>query len=413
MLRCFRFLSVFLILFCFSCSKSSGPASTPLPPEDFPETSINSMKSGDLTQIEETHCSLLTGDSEDWDATAGFGCFLVRLSQMFESAPITDFLAAISEPALHIQRDILDKNNASALCPKMAAMHPKKYYQQFSNIPFSASYDFKKSPLPSKNHWHRFFREMRRRVKVNGIALSRFQNDLSELDTRLEELLKLLSVPKGDSDFTFVIPKETCGVMSKDIVIKKIDIDGAYGALGSLKIFANILGAYTIGLDPARFISTTGEVNRSEFVKDANGVGGDGKKIVELKTGSGDKSGLKPLMQEVVASVINLLDNVHTSADSDVFGHLVTNSTTEIQKTFGDIHNVSKDMQASLNDPATLTPMTHFRHTNIRLNMTRFLQGLPDPKAVNNADPFVLRGSRRIETVPSFWRTLLTNIASF
>jgi len=256
---------------------------------------------------------------------------------------------------------------------------------------------------------------MLKRAKNNGISLSRLQDDLFALDNQLGQLLELLSISRANASFSFTIPKDLCQV-SRDIVVNRIDLEGFNGILGSLKVFVNLLHSYAIGLDPARFVGgnpavANDTVNEREFVADANGVGGDGKKIAELISGRGDISSLSPLFLNSLNSLIAVLDGVHSEQDSQVFGYLF--SMGRFQKFFRNVNRASKDLKSSLEHPGVLSPFTQLGHPSIKVDAGNFMSHLPDPKGVSSSDPFVPSRYGGIRGVANFWEVLLNGIVNF
>ena len=375
----------------------------------------NALKSSNLSEIEAVYCQGYENDPSN--AEAAFGCFLVMLAQMFESQGITDFLAALNEPAINVQSNILDPENPNALCTKLAAQTPMKYYEEFPQLPFNAYRFSMNYPGGFKEGFKEFFEELLKRAKNNNIVASRIQDDLFALDQYLDELIALLTVSRGVSDFSFTLPRELCGASDRDIVIRRIDLEGFHAALGSIKIFVNLLHAYTIGLDPARFVNGDDDfVLRTPFVDDANGVGGDIKKFAELIPGREDLSALKPLMMSTLNSIITFLGTVEDSSDSEVFGYLLTDR--KFSGFFDKVEKAAKDLKYSLENPGLLTPLTHLECPTVSLNVNRFLEGLPDPKVVGVADPVVdpftvspITG--KIEIVTDFFEILFAEIATF
>ena len=380
----------------------------------FAEQSLASFRTANLAEIERVHCPAYA--SNPADAQAAFGCFFVRVAQFFESRPVTNTLALLGEPAIHVQRDVLDPANSGALCTTLAGSGDSHYFSRFPLLPFN-NYHFRHTSPGA------FGREILVRLRNRGgDSFNILRGYLFNMDGLLTQLIDLLTVVKNTPDFSFTIPREICPVSSgmQDVVVRNIDVEGFYAVLGSVKIFTKLVTSYSTGLLPGWFVRADGSIDAARFVQNANGVRPRRMKFLERLRGTQDRSSLQPLLQSTLDSFILLVDSVHSPADSYIFGHLLNQSP--YHAFIRNLEVYAHDLRDSLDHPDVFWPMTRSGNENIQINLSAFLRSLPNPADITSSDPFVLGGRstppRRsdrlyIRFVPQFFRDLFANFARF
>lgn len=391
----------------------------------FEEQSLAAFRSADLGEIENVHC--LVYQSDRTNAQAAFGCFFVRALRVLESRPFTQALALLGEPAINLQRDIFDPANPDALCTELGrgalTEGRQSWFQEFPNLPFN---NYRFGSLETF-FGREFLVRLRNSGRNAGASFSTMRSYLINLDASprglLSELIDMLAVARNTPNFQFIIPREICPVhptRMHDIVVQNIDLEGFHAALGSIKIFIELLRSYTIGLNPYWFVAANGDILERRFVEDANGVRPNRMKFVERFRGSQDRSDLLPLLRSTLNSFILLVDSVHSEDDSYIFGRLLNGARHS--DFFQRLYPYARDITNSLDYPDAFQPMTESGNENIQINVTAFFRSLPNPADVTSSDPFVVTGAstppRRtdrlhVRPVTQFFRDLFANFATF
>lgn len=271
----------------------------------FEEQSLAAFRSANLVTIESVHCPAY--ESDRTNAQAAFGCFFVRTLRVLESRPFTQALALLGEPAVNLQRDIFDPANPDALCTELGrgalTEGRQSWFGEFPNLPFN---NYRFGSLETF-FGREFLVKLRNSGRNAGSSLQRMRNYLWNLDGLLNPLIDMLAVAKNSPDFSFTIPREICPVhptRMRDIVVRNIELEGFHAALGSVKIFVNLIGSYMTGLNPFWFVASNGDILERRFVENANGVRPNRMKFAERMRGRQDVSFLEPLLRSSLNSFI-------------------------------------------------------------------------------------------------------------
>ncbi len=395
---------------CSGGSSSSTPASTSTLSSTDSQTAL---KSNTLSTMDTTYCQAYTSNTSD--PTAAFGCAIVTAAKLLDTKTsntnLADFLSAIGEsPSVDIQSYILDSSNANSVCSQMALTPKTKYCGNFSTIPFNGWCN--SVPNKSKLNYTSLKPSLKNvllSLKQKSIPVSQLQTDLFALDSTLANIITMLGVAKNSTNFSFVVPAGFCQLKA-DHTLNTQDAEGLYVLFATLRVTANVLHSYTVGLDLSTFVNSDGGVAKAAFVTDANG-GADGKKFAELVAGQGNLSSFETLVQDTLNTMVDVLDTVKTPTDSVIFGR--TLSSNAYKSSLSKIDKTAKDLIVSMQQN-TLSPMTNLGKPSIEIDLNKGLSQLPDPKSISTADPFVINGiTGKIQAVASFFKTLLTGIATF
>lgn len=251
-----------------------------------------------------------------------------------------------------------------------------------------------------------FSKHLLMQLKNNQIPFQRLQDDLFALDNALVGQLRLLSIAKVPADFTFVISREVCPVHANDLVIRQADVEGIYAFLGSLRIFANVLHSYTIGLETTRIMTRNGDINKTQFVKDANGSDGDRLKFAVLIDARKDLRPLLPELDHYLESFSSLFDRIQEGESSQFFSALITHQKTA--SFFRHWRNGAVDLRYAIAHGETFVGFKTSGYPNVRIKINALMKSIPNPAGIQNADPFVYdQRFGKIRAVGDFFRRLL------